>query len=444
MFNALSTAPEPYRPALQLFVWGAGNFGQFGAGPDDLGEKNKPKRNPWVDEKIAEGAFGTSAGAGIETIASGGLHTLFIDEKGTVWSCGVNDDAALGRPTDNVPDPENPEKTIDVDELTAWPHPIQTLVDEGFRAVRVAAGDNISAAISSEGELRVWGSFKGNEGALGFSTGLKHQLQPIPILNLGPSEKVASVAAGGNHVVVLTTAGHIYTWGAGEQAQLGRRIIERRKIHGTNPERIYLGTRTRKAVAVGSGQWHSFAVDESGDVWGWGLNSMGQTGTGWAREADAEVQIPTRVPALSQEELNGDRVVHIAGGYHHTLFLTSNGHVYACGRAEAGQLGIPDDHEAFEGRSNKDFLDEPVRVIFPDEEEDPIVQISVGLHNNLAVTRDGALFSWGQGPQGELGVGEDEEVKSPRVIVRRTGGSFKVIQVSCGGQHTLGLFQKKS
>jgi regulator of chromosome condensation len=47
-----------------------------------------------------------------------------------------------------------------VDTLTAQPFPLTSLVDEGFRATRIAAGDSISAAISQEGELRVWGSFR--------------------------------------------------------------------------------------------------------------------------------------------------------------------------------------------------------------------------------------------------------------------------------------------
>lgn len=176
-FNPLPTANDHPRPAQQLFVWGAGNFGQFGWGADQLGEFAVPKRNMWFEKKMEEGAFG-GQGAGLEAIAAGGLHTLFIDEKGTVssisvplstsvditfdqvWSCGVNDDAALGRVTKDVPDPDNPGKFIHVDELTAVPYPLQSLVDEGFRAVRIAAGDSISAAISDNGELRVWGSFR--------------------------------------------------------------------------------------------------------------------------------------------------------------------------------------------------------------------------------------------------------------------------------------------
>ncbi len=72
----------------------------------------------------------------------------------------MNDEGALGRPTSNVPDPENDGEFIDTDYLTAVPHPLQTLVDENFKAATVAAGDSISAAISVEGELRVWGSFR--------------------------------------------------------------------------------------------------------------------------------------------------------------------------------------------------------------------------------------------------------------------------------------------
>ena len=59
-----------------------------------------------------------------------------------------------------MPNPEKEGEFLDVDELTAVPHPLQSLVDENFRAVRIAAGDTISAAISSEGDLRVWGSFR--------------------------------------------------------------------------------------------------------------------------------------------------------------------------------------------------------------------------------------------------------------------------------------------
>lgn len=252
---------------------------------------------------------------------------------------------------------------------------------------------------------------------------------------------MSAIAAGGNHILVLTTHGTILAWGAGEQGQLGRKILERRKIHGTVPEKVTLDSRTRKAVKIGAGSFHSFAVDDKGDVWGWGLNSMGQTGTGYMSADDFVVQLPKKVKRLSKGELGGDTVVQIEGGNHHTLFLTESGKVYACGRSNAGQLGLADDDEAFQDRIDPDFVPEPVLVTFPDA-EDPIVQISSGPHNNMAVTKAGALYCWGQGTQGELGV-KDEEVRTPRIIVRKEGGAWAAVSVSCGGQHTLGLFRKK-
>ncbi|KAF9568941.1 RCC1/BLIP-II [Agrocybe pediades] len=444
-FNPLPTPPSKQRPGLVPFYWGAGNFGQFGMGPDVLNEQEKPRKHTWAIEQMEEGAFGEE-GAGMESVTCGGLHTMFIDERGTVWTCGVNDDAALGRITQDVPDPNNPGSFISVDDLTAVPHPLKSLTDEGFRAVSAVAGDSICAVVSDKGDLRVWGSFRVNEGSLGFSNGLKHQFTPVPILELphkpGDAEKVSSLAAGSNHVLVLTTHGHVYSWGAGEQSQLGRKVLERRKIHGTVPEKVTLGTRARKATVVGAGAFHSFAVDDKGDVWGWGLNSMGQTGTGYASSEDSVVQLPQKVQNLSKEELDGDVVIQIAGGTHHTLFLTKAGKVYACGRSNQGQLGLADDHPAFKDQVDPDFVAEPALVAFPDA-DDPVVQISCGSHNNSAVTKGGALYSWGQGVQSELGLGDTEEAKTPQVVVRKEGGAWFAAAVSCGGQHTIGLFRKK-
>lgn len=63
----------------------------------------------------------------------------------------------------NVPDPNNDAYSIEADEVTkdpVWkPVPIHSLVEEGFRAVKIVAGDSFSAAISDEGQLRAWGAF---------------------------------------------------------------------------------------------------------------------------------------------------------------------------------------------------------------------------------------------------------------------------------------------
>jgi regulator of chromosome condensation len=58
------------------------------------------------------------------------------------------------------PDPEDPTKTIESDVAESTPTVLKTLQDEEFRAVLIAAGNNVSVALSSEGKLRAWGSFR--------------------------------------------------------------------------------------------------------------------------------------------------------------------------------------------------------------------------------------------------------------------------------------------
>jgi regulator of chromosome condensation len=82
--NEVPAFPEPMRPAGQLFVWGCGDFGQFGLGPKMLQEFSKPKKHTWAEEKMHEGMFGADTDGGIIAIAAGGMHSLFIDENGKV------------------------------------------------------------------------------------------------------------------------------------------------------------------------------------------------------------------------------------------------------------------------------------------------------------------------------------------------------------------------
>ena len=118
--------------------------------------------------------------------------------------------------------------------------------------------------------------------------------------------------------------------------------MARRQLNGLEPERLGL----RNIVHVAAGVYHSFAVDASGNVWAWGLNTFHQTGL----DTDEEmIIVPAQIEALAPKHHHGAKVVQISGGEHHSLFLFDNGEVWGCGRSDAHQLGIPQDHPAFEG-----------------------------------------------------------------------------------------------
>jgi len=229
---------------------------------------------------------------------------------------------------------------------------------------------------------------------------------------------------------------------------LGRKIIVRRKINATVPDKqVILGNRFTKAVVIGAGGQQSFAVDEEGIVWGWGLNSMGQLGVGRDASSSSDdpfVFTPARVIGLSKTELGGAKIVEISAGDCFTLFLASNGKVYACGSSFDGRLRLATTDKAFSNGQTERFLPEPVSVTFPEpvSSSDPIIHLASGSRNSLAITASGVMFTWGQHNQGGLGLGDAIEVATPTVVIRQ-GGSWRAKAIACGGPHCLALLEKK-
>lgn len=153
------------------------------------------------------------------------------------------------------------------------------------------------------------------------------------------------MACGADHVLALSSEGHVYSWGNGQQSQLGRRVMERRRLNGLEPERLGL----RNIVHVAAGQYHSFAIDKDGVVYGWGLNTFHQIGLNGRDEDEEMIMRPQIVEGLKPSNHNGAKVVQISGGEHHSLFLFDNGELWGCGRCDANELGLASDHPAQEG-----------------------------------------------------------------------------------------------
>ncbi|KAG8786589.1 hypothetical protein FRC15_011137 [Serendipita sp. 397] len=441
--NPLRQPAALARPPRRLFVFGNGDFGQLGLGPDETTELTKPKLHAWCEEAIAEGKFG-EAGAGIEAVAAGGMHSLMVDEQGKVWSWGVNDDSALGRQTEGVKDADgNP---VDTEELSATPHIVEALVEQKFRAVAVEAGDCTGAALSDKGELRIWGTFRSPEGQKAFSSteqskdgaarapGASETLHPVSLPGF-KNIQIAAISAGANHVIALTTDGLVYGWGSSEQGQVGRKVLSRHRKNGMEPERLDI----REAVVIGTGSYHSFAVDKSGTVWAWGLNSWGQLGFKSAPSVTDAIHYTIEdVPALHPDTI-GSRVVQIAGGEHHSLFRLEDGRIFAVGRNDGGQLGVSPNHPNIladpdsKGIATFDPVQVPIQGFVTD--------IQAGLRNNLALTDTGILFSWGQG---NLGISRDvSETENPTLIAGRESSAWKCLGSSTGGQHSFIIVAKK-
>ena len=133
-------------------------------------------------------------------------------------------------------------------------------------------------------------------------------------------KNIQRVAAGGNHVLALDHQGNVFSWGCGQQSQLGRRIMtgraERRALTPCE-----FGLPRKQITYISCGAFHSFAIDKQGQVYTWGLNNFGQTGMpSEDTEEGSIVEKSTIVPSLKPY-----RIQEIDGGTHHSIACTVDG-----------------------------------------------------------------------------------------------------------------------
>ena len=194
----------------------------------------------------------------------------------------------------------------------------------------------------------------------------KIQYEPVDLpwqTSRSESDRFIAIAAGADHIVALSADGFVFALGDGEKAQLGRKIMARRRLNSLHPERLAL----KNIVAIGAGSFHSFAINEEGEVYGWGNNAFGQLGVadedihpGWEQGV---VEQPTKIRALSPAAHGGARVKLITAGQNHSLFLFDNGALWSTGKLVNHEVGIGADHPALtEEAKEEQFIGQPVQV----------------------------------------------------------------------------------
>ena len=366
-----------------VYVFGSGDCGQLGLG-EDVESRKKPTILPFLEDK------------NIIDVVAGGLHSLALGADGRVYSWGCNDEKALGRKGEEY-------EVAQVDGFGS------------HKIVQIAAGDSISAGLTSEGLVYTWGTFRDSKGVIGFDS--KSVMQEMPTLMESlKNEKIVEIAAGANHMIAITKDSRLFTWGCGEQGQLGRRILERHKTNALAPSNITPGKRRKQnqLEKVACGSYHSLAISSEKELYSWGLNNYGQLGQDSTEE--------TNRPVLAETD---EKVVAIEAGEHHSIFLNEKGFVFSAGRGDSGQLG----------RANETHSTTFRKI----EKLSKIKMIASGGNHSLAVNDKNEVFSWGFGGMLQLGTGLDDDVFEP---VKINFQSSKVLKVQAGGQHSIILAMK--
>ncbi len=155
---------------------------------------------------------------------------------------------------------------------------------------------------------------------------------------------------------------------------------------------------------------------------------------------------PTLIPITLPAEVT---LIAIAAGYSHSLALSSAGQVFAWGDNSSGELGVPTPQTCVQNTCST-F---PVQILFPNGVMPKA--IAAGASNSFALGSDGHLYAWGYDNEGELGTdptggqyctfpGEAAAVcRTTPGLVQLPSGTT-VSAVSGSGGHTLAIVTRAS
>lgn len=264
--------------------------------------------------------------------------------------------------------------------------------------VQASYGHNHSLILDSFGHVYATG--ESNYGKLGLgkldesniaTLGLENNLGPIiddeqsiNAYTLIPgSNNIISVSTSGNHSLLLTSEGKVYSFGLGSSGQLGLGDYEDRYIPELIPE-------LHNIVQISAGLLHSLALTANGNVYSFGINNRGQLGAPINRRAN-----PVLISGLNN-------IIQVSAGAYHSLVLTSDGQVLSFGSNRYGQLGLGDN----KNRHNPE-------LIFG---LNNIVQISSGWNYSLALTNNGKIYAFGNNSHYQLGLDDNINRNSPELI----------------------------
>jgi alpha-tubulin suppressor-like RCC1 family protein len=218
-----------------LWTWGTGTSGQLG---------NAQVTN--ISTPVTTFAGGTNW----KQVSAANGHTAAIKTDGTLWTWGAG---SLGRLGNAV--------------TTNVSTPITTFAG-GTNWKQVSCGTLHTAAIKTDGTLWGWGNAV--YGRLGNAVTTGSISTPVTTFAGGNNWK--QVSTSNEHTAAIKTDGTLWTWGAGIIGRLGNAQTTER----STPVTTFAGGTNWKQVSCGT--LHTAAIKTDGTLWTWGSGNNGQIG----------------------------------------------------------------------------------------------------------------------------------------------------------------------
>eukprot|EP01117_Protostelium_nocturnum_P011166 TRINITY_DN4055_c0_g2_i2.p1 TRINITY_DN4055_c0_g2~~TRINITY_DN4055_c0_g2_i2.p1 ORF type:complete len:958 (+),score=321.19 TRINITY_DN4055_c0_g2_i2:373-3246(+) len=176
---------------------------------------------------------------------------------------------------------------------------------------------------------------------------------------------------------------------------------------------------SKYVVDIACGDNHTIAVTSQGEVYAWGMNQNGQLGL-----KDNETRMK---PSQIKEVLSEHKIVSVACGANHSVFLSSRGEVLACGKGKNGQLGIGD----------SSLMDKKIPILIESLRGIPVVDVVCGSDHTFFLTASGSVLACGNNKFGQLGLNDDVDRIVPTLIPSLK--ERQIVEISCGWNHSFAV-----
>lgn len=246
-----------------VYGWGVNGNGQLGDGTTE-------SRLTPVKAQLS----GLSDGVRITQLAAGGAHTLALASDNSVYGWGFNQMGQLGN--------NSPGGDLGLGQSLPVRADLSN-VGNGAHITQLAAGEDHSLALASDGNVYAWGF--GDSGALGNGTSAdQHLPTKMPLAGA----KATDIAAGLHTSLVLSDDNAIYGTGFNNEGQLGNGSTSGPVRTPVKADLSRLDG--AKVTRIATGSVASMALTSGGAIYGWGFNDDGQIGNGSTQDE----RIPTR------------------------------------------------------------------------------------------------------------------------------------------------------
>nr|XP_014345328.1 PREDICTED: probable E3 ubiquitin-protein ligase HERC1 [Latimeria chalumnae] len=221
----------------EVFTWGDGDYGKLGHGNNHTQKYPRMVQAPLFRKVVV-------------CVSAGYRHSAAVTAEGELYTWG--DSGCLGHN-----DGEN--------------RSVPALVRDISGVGQVACGSSYTIAVSQDGRT-VWSFGGGDNGKLGHGDTVR--VYRPKVIDALQGFCIRKVCASSQCSFALTSAGQVFVWGSGSCLGCGSSDVMALK------PRLVQDLTVTKIIDITCGDSHCLALSQDNEVYAWGNNAMGQCGQG--------------------------------------------------------------------------------------------------------------------------------------------------------------------